>query len=295
MSWQVLISLQVVLVAFATIVTRFLARDRKLAGSGMAITAGWFCFLYLFGLIALTQIGGVDISAFQQFGWRFAGGGLAFALSNILVFYMFVYLDAAIGTILGTLAVIFTVFGASLILRENLSNLQIIGTCLLLISVIYGTLATRHRKDRLTHVKLAIGAAYALGGSIFYSIATINEKSLLSHVSVGSYIFFGWGFEMLGAMLVVLSLQPRSLIILLKPSVLGWTFFLGFLRAVSGLCFMLSLIRSNNAGLVTVISSFKLIIIVLLGAWLLNERSKLPQKLTAAAIAMVALTLLFWY
>jgi drug/metabolite transporter (DMT)-like permease len=294
MSWQVLITIQVVLVAIATVITRYLARDRKIAKAGMAITAGWLLVLYLIGLLAIPVIGGVDFNAFADYGWRFIAGGLAFSISNILFFYMLVYLDAAVGTILGTMSAVFTVFGATLFLHENLSNIQIAGTILLLISVTYGVLASRHVKNRSAHVNLAIGAGYALAASIFYAVAALNEKSLLSQISIGSYVLFGWGCQAIIAISAVGLLQPKSLKVFLKPEILGWTVSLGVLRAVSGFCFMLSLIKSNNVGLVTVISNFKLIIIILLGAWLLKERKKIAQKTIAAAGASAALVLLFW-
>jgi drug/metabolite transporter (DMT)-like permease len=294
MGWQVFISVQLVLVALATIVTRLLARDKRLANSGFAITAGWFVVLYTLGLLALPKIGHIDTSAFHHYGWRFIGGGIAFTLTNIFFFYMLKYLDAAIGTILGTISAIFTVFGAYIFLHENLTDAQIVGTCILIASVIYGSLATRHRKHRAVHINLAIGASYALIGALFYAVAAINEKSLLGHMTTGTYVLFGWGCQTLIAVTAVLLIQPKSLKSLLRPNVAGWTFVLGVLRAVSGYCFMLSLVKSNNVGLVTVISNFKLILIVLLGAWLLNERNKMAQKLIAAAGAMVALSLLFW-
>jgi drug/metabolite transporter (DMT)-like permease len=156
-------------------------------------------------------------------------------------------------------------------------------------------LATRHIKNRSAHRSLIIGAAYALLASILYSIAAVNEKSLLSHVSPGSYIVFGWGWQALTAVSAVALLNPTSLKVLFKPYVAGWALSLGLIRATSGLCFMYSLVKSNNVGLVTVVSNFKLIIIILLGAWILNERKKIQQKMIAAAGATTALILLFWH
>jgi drug/metabolite transporter (DMT)-like permease len=294
MPWQALISLQITLVAFATIITRLLARDKKLAKAGPAITAGWFVVLYAIGLLMLPHIDHVDHSAFTHYHWRFIGGAVAFAATNILFFYTMVYLDAAIGTIIGTISALFTVFGASILLHENLSNLQIAGTWLLLVSVIYGLLATRHMKNKHAHRKLMIGSLLAVIASVFYAIAALNEKALLGHVSIGSYIFYGWGLQMLTAVAVAIIFQPKELKVLLRPYVAGWTLGLGALRAISGLCFMMSLVRSDNVGLVTVISNFKLIIIILLGAWLLGEHTKMTQKLTAALGASIALGMLFW-
>jgi len=295
MSWQIFISIQLVLVAFATIITRLLARDKKIAKAGLVITAAWFAILYAIGLVALPHMGPVDTSAFSSHWLQFVGGGIAFSLMNVMIFYSMVYLEAAIGSIIGTVSAIFTVFGASLILHENLNHLQILGTWLLLISVVYGMLSTRHAKNRQVHRNLAIGVLLSLVASVFYALASLNEKSLLNQISPGTYVLYGWGTQTVAAICLALLVQPKQLKVLLKPNVAGWTVVLGVLRAISGYSFIQSLVKSNNVGLMTVVANFKLILIILLGAWLLQERNKMKQKFIAAAGASVALAMLFWH
>ncbi|HSX18001.1 MAG TPA: DMT family transporter [Candidatus Saccharimonadales bacterium] len=294
MSWQSLILIQAFLTALATIITRVLARDRKTANASMAITASWFILLYICGIAFLPWFGHVHSQSFFHYGWRFVLGGTAFALNNILTYKAFVYLDATIGSILGTIAALFTVIGAALILNEELSVTQAVGAMMLILAIIYGVLATRVKPSKKTHRTLIIGAIYVVAASAFYAVAAVNEKSLLSHVSVGDYIVFGWGWQTIMAVAAALLIQPRAFKLLLRPAVLRWTALLGILRAVSGLCFMLSQIRSNNVALVTVISNFRLIIVVILGFWLLKERQKITQKFIATGAATIALIIIFW-
>lgn len=294
MAWQALILIQAFLTALAVIVTRLLARDKYTAKASLAITAGWFVCLYGVGLLILPHFGNVQLSSLYEYWWRFLLGGLAFALTNAFTYYSLVYLDASVGTIFNTINALFTVFGASILLHENLDSQQLVGAVILLTAIIYTALATRHRPTKVVHRRLIIGLAYAIAAGVFYAIASINEKSLLAHVSVGDFLLFGWFGETVMAVLVVLLLQPGSLKVFKVPRVVGWTAVLGALRAVSGLCFILAIIRSNNVGLMTVISNFRLIIVVLLGVWLLKERQKTYQKLFGSAVAIIALSLMFW-
>lgn len=285
---------QAFLTALATLVTRLLAREKQTATASLAITAGWFVCLYVVGLLMLPHFGQVHLSSLHDYWPRFLLSGVAFALTNAFTYYSLVYLDASVGTIFGTLNALFTVFGASLVLHEDLSSPQLLGAVILLAAIVYTALATRHKPTERVHRNLIIGLVYAVLGAVFYGIASVNQKSLLSHVSVGDLLAFGWFWEMAMAVFIVLLIQPRSLEVLRMPKVAGWTAVLGVLRATSGLCFILAMVRSNNLGLITIISNFRLIIVVLLGYWLLKERKKPLQKLIGSAVAIIALSLMFW-
>lgn len=294
MNWHLLILIQAFLVALAMVITRHLARDKKTVNAGLAISAGWFVVLYICGLAFLPHFGNVHVHNFIHFGWQFAVVGSAFAMTSILTYKMLVYLDAAVGSLLSTISTLFTIIGAALFLHEDLTAIQAVGSGLLLISITYGILATRSKPTKAVHRNLVKGGAYAIAAAVFFAIAAITEKWLLGRVSVGDYLAFGWGWEAFAAVAAVLLLQPKSLKILLQAPVAGWTVILGLLRAISGLCFVLAQIRSNNVALVTVISNFRLIIVVALGFWLLKERQKIAQKLIATAASTASLAVIFW-
>lgn len=294
MDWQSLILVQAVLVAVAMVVTRLLARDKRAKDASLAVTAGWFVALYACGLMMLPFFGNIHLSSLTIYWWRFILGGLAFALTNALTYYSLVYLEVSVGTILSTMSALFTIFGAAIFIHEDLSFKQLLGSAFLLAAIMYTIFATRQKSTKAVHRKLIIGFSFALVSALFYAVASVNEKSLLSHVSVGDYLLFGWFGEMSMAILLVLLIQPRALKLLREPFILRWTLSLGVLRATSGLCFILALIRSNNVALVTVISNFRLIIVVLLGVIFLKERQKIYQKLAGSALATVALSFMFW-
>lgn len=292
MSWQLLILLQAFLVAISMIITRLLARDKKTARASFVVTAGWLVILYICGLAFLPWLGNVHLASLQHYWLRFIIGGTAFASTGIFTYKLLVYLDAAVGSILGSISTVFTVIGAAIFLHEDLSNLQIVGAGLLLLAITYGTLATRHKPSKQVHRNLLLGGAYAVAAGLTYAVAALNEKSLLSHISAGDYMAFGWAWQMLMAVFIALIIQPKEFRLLLRPAVAGWTFALGVLRATSGLCFILAQIRSNNVALVTVVSNFRLIVIIILGYWLLKERTRIVQKLVSASGAIAAMAIM---
>src|SRR5579862_5579498 len=227
MSWQALILGQVVLVAVATIIMRLLARDKKTAKAGLAITASWIVVLYAVGLVAAPFLSHISLMSFHDYWLRFILGGASFALSNIFTYQMLIYLDAAEGTIFGTLSVLFTVLGASMVLHEGLSTPQIIGASFLLVGIAYTTLATRTKPTKAAHRNLIKGFLWAIATAVFYAIASVNEKSLLGFVSVGDYVLFGWLWQMIAALALALLIQPSGFKVIKRRNVFSWVLVLG--------------------------------------------------------------------
>ncbi len=294
MNWQTLILLQSFLVALSLICIRVLGRNKKMANASFVINAGLYVALYAAFLVLLPWFGRVNFNVVHDYWWRFLGGGLAFALTNVCTYKTVVYFDAAIATIIGSVNALFTIIGAALVLKENLSILQALGAVVLLSAITYGVLATRstHGKSDLRSIKL--GVLFALLAGLSFAVAAVNEKSLLGDMSTGSYALFGIGGQFLMSIAIALIIQPKKLYLLLKPKIAGWVLLSGFLRGLGGACFILAEIRSNNVGLVSIISNFKLIFVVLLGWWLLKERNNLSRKAISAAASIAGLAIMLW-
>ena len=294
MGWQELILLGAVLNALGFIALRVLARDKHTANASLVISAGGYIPIYVSILLLLPWLGAVHMQALTTYWYRFALGGLAFALTNIFTYKTLVYFDAAIANIAGSVNALFTVMGAALFLGEDLSFKQVVGATILLLAIAYGVLATYVRKSK-THRQFAkLGVIYALMAGVCYAVAMVNEKSLLEKISIGSYVTFGVGWQLLVMVGMTLIVQRQQLYLLLKPRIAGWTALSGSLRGFGAACVIVTEVKSNNVALAVVISNFRLILVILLGAWLLHESQHLRQKLTAAAAAIAGLTVMFW-
>jgi drug/metabolite transporter (DMT)-like permease len=229
-----------------------------------------------------------------QYWWRFVIGGLAFALTNVCTYKTLVYFDAAIGSIVATVNAIFAVIGASIFLSEDLSLWQLAGALVLLFAVGYALLATHATRKKAVRRSLRLGTTYALLAGLCFAVAAVNEKSLLEQMSIGSYMVYGVGGQCLLAVLLGVAVQPKRLWLLAKPHVAGWSLLSGALRGFGGACFIVAEVRSNNVGLVSVIANFRLIIVILLGAWLLKEHQHLRQKFGAALASIAGMAIMFW-
>jgi drug/metabolite transporter (DMT)-like permease len=293
MNWQELILLNVLFVGVSVIVMRLLARDKRYAGASFVINAGQFVPLWLTGLLLLPALGHIDMHALPQYFWRLAGGGLAFALTYTCTYKSLTYLDAAVGSIFSTLNALFTVGLAAVVLHEDLNVTQLLGGIILTVAVIYTALALRTSKNKISKHDLGYGLAYAVAAGIIYAVAIVNEKSLLHSMSAASYVLFGWGWQALAAVGVAVALQARQVKVLWAPRALALVSCSGVLRGLGGAAFVLAQVRSNNIALVTVISSFKLIVVVALGAWWLREHQKLWQKTIGTVVALIGLSTMF--
>lgn len=294
MSWQILILTQTVLVAASTICLRILARNNKTAKASFAVNAIMYAALYASFLFLVPFLGHVHSYSLSEYWWRFILGGTAFALTNVFTYKTLVYFDAAIASIAGTVNAMFTIILAALILGEKLSKLQFVGSVILIIAICFGILATHAVRKKTVRDKVKLGVIYALLAGMSFSIAAVNEKSLLSHMTIGSYAVYGIGGQFIMSVLTALIIQPKQLLRATKPDVASWSLLAGVLRGFGGACFIFAEVKSNNVALVSVIANFKLIIVILLGWWLLNERGHIARKLVSALIAISGLVVMFW-
>jgi drug/metabolite transporter (DMT)-like permease len=125
--WQAAILLQTVLVGAGLIALRVLARTKEAGRASFVISAGMYVVLYASMLLVVPWFGHVQPAVVRQYWWRFVGGGMAFALTNVCTYKTLVYFDAVVVAIAGTVNAVFAVIGASLFLDENLSWLQLGG------------------------------------------------------------------------------------------------------------------------------------------------------------------------
>lgn len=293
MSWQALILGNSILVAVSILAIRAIAREKYAARSGLIVSASQTLVQYVAILLLLPFIGVINFAGFSQYWPWFLGGGLAFAFGHFFTYKLLSYLDAGLSSLLSTLYVPFTLLFAALVLHEKLNIAQAAGGIVLLIGVAYGLLIARDSRHHTVKRPWLWGLLFALLASVFFAAALVNEKYLLGHMSIATYIALGWACQVIASYAIVYK-NFRQIKIFRRTNILYLTLIAGVARALSGFMFVSSQVKSNNIALVAVSSNFRLIIIILLGAWLLRERRKLPQKLFAAAISIIGLAIIFW-
>ncbi|MBX4201406.1 DMT family transporter [Candidatus Saccharibacteria bacterium] len=295
MSWQVLIILQTVIIAFSTISIRALTRQKSLSNSVLALN-GIQSVVYYVGILCLLPfIGSIQFGKIHEFLPFLVAAGLLLAGSNACGFKVLSHLDAGFGTILGTLGAVFTIIFAAIVLGEELNLTQAIGSVILLLGVCYGLLIARqHHKGKKNHRAWLWGLIFAVFSGLFIALALVDEKYLLGHMNGPTLMFYAVGFQMLGSLLLGAMFEPKGYRLIKNKSVMRLNILGGSFRSVSAVLFIIALVKSNNVALVGVIEQFKLVVIIILAALILKERDRLGQKLMAACVAILGLVIIFW-
>jgi drug/metabolite transporter (DMT)-like permease len=207
-----------------------------------------------------------------------------------------VYMESAIVSVITTISALFTFLIAAVVFGERLSPYQLLGSMLLLPAIWYVLhLASKERQGIHVHSRAWLrGLGYAITASWCFAIGFVLEKYALNHVSIPTYIGVGWGFQLLSSWALLLIFRRHTLKLLKDPTITMLAMRLGALRGTAGFLFLLALVRSNNVTLMAVISNFRIIVVAILAGLLLKERDHYTEKLAAAAVAFVALGIIFW-
>lgn len=299
MNWQVLVLLQALFSALHIIQARGLARAKYGRKAALPVNAVAFTVLYVGGLVVLPVIGNVELSEFLDAWYWYVASALMFNLSFLFLYKASEHLESATVSVLATSSALYTLVIAGIVFNERLTPLQLIGSSILLPCIWYvASLARKqHRLFSITDFKNKSwlkGLGFILLASLWLSLGHIIEKHIFQTSSVGSYVAFGWLIEMMMAWGLVLAFGWKQRHVLENKKVMAGALRMGLLRIGMGLSFIYALTISNNVTLLTVIANFRIIIVAVLAGWLLGERRFYYRKLAAAAVSVLALSIIFW-
>jgi drug/metabolite transporter (DMT)-like permease len=189
-------------------------------------------------------------------------------------------LEAGVFAILYNLRIIFTTVLGILFLNEDIVPLQILGGIFIFLAVL--TVKQKGRK-KTTHR----GIEWGLAASVIISVLNLFEKDLINDIGFLGYMV---PVTLLAAAFMWTVLIARGQRVRLAYLRETKTINLMVLRAMSAYGFTLAF---NAGGLLSVsnyISSLGVIVTILLGAWLLQERDYMGRKLAATGLAVIGLT-----
>jgi drug/metabolite transporter (DMT)-like permease len=299
MNWQVLVLFQAFFSALHILQGRSMARKHVGERTTLPVNAVAFTVMWLGGLFVLPAIGDVQVKDFMRDWQLYAGAAFSFSVALALLFRASSHLESATVSVLGTSSAIFTLILAGIIYDERLTAWQLAGSALLLPCIWYIALLARkhHRmlkmKD-LKNISWLRGIGLVLLSSLAMSVGHLIEKRIFDTSSVGSYMAFGWLLEVMFAWAFVLLFSYRRIQVLRQTDVMWGAAKLGLLRIGVGLCFFYAIKAQENISLLTIIVNFRIIIVAVLAGWLLNERKFYYRKMAAAALSVVALSIVFW-
>lgn len=248
-------------------------------------------FFYLFLLYPLGLIIALISSPDLNVGWfnllLLLAGGIGFPLGNFLAFRASKTIDAGIYTILTNIIPIVTIITAWFFLDEGLTERQLLGAAIVLLSTfLITTPLIEHRtKSRSSSLATAIAAVIIIGLAVTY------ERYMLTRVDFGAYLIFGWGAQV--AWMVGIAWPQRKYLKLFRRRDFAFPAYMyGLSSALKGVCFVSSLKLSGNASLVSAFSSFVTVLVVLAAYFFLRETQWLWLKIFSAAIGIIGMIIL---
>jgi drug/metabolite transporter (DMT)-like permease len=275
--------------ALFAIVSRKLAP--QLPHAYFQVNAIVISLMYIAGLIWAGIAGGVQVSLLWQWLPWLLAGGVAFAMTNAISFKVFQHVDAAIATLLSTFNIIAAIAISTMVIHEGLTwrtasgALLIMGASWLVLSAHVGK-QERH--------SWTIGLALSVLAAVFFGMATVNEKFLLNNMNLSSYLVWGWGAQVLTAIMLSLLISRRGFREIARQKPYRLLGAAGAIRAVSGLAFVLALVVIDNLAVVSALSGLKVILAAAFGLLFLGEGQFATRKLLAAAMAAIGIAVMFW-
>jgi drug/metabolite transporter (DMT)-like permease len=296
MTWQIFILLHALFSALGTLQFRAIARVKSSRNSGLVVNAVSFSALYICGLLILPLLGTVSSAEFLNNWQIFVVAALFFDAALFLMFKSFTHLDSATGSVLGTSSALFVVIMASVFFGERFSVGQLVGVALLVPCIFYVLLLARkhHRLLNFKDISWIHGFWLMIASCLCLAFAHILEKDILTRTNIATYVAYGWLLQAIGAWVLYLLFGQHAKKAFKDYKLIRSALQLGVLRAATGIFFVFALVESNSVSLVTVIANFRIIIVAVLAGWLLSERKFYYKKLAAAAISVVALSIIFW-
>ncbi|HET6924763.1 MAG TPA: EamA family transporter [Candidatus Saccharimonadales bacterium] len=293
MNWQTLAILQTIPAAAQVLMWRHIARGKR-KFKAATINALTLLELWVCATVLAVCLGGIHLAQIRPYVGLMLLSGLAYAASTIFMYKSLEHLAAGIFSILQTSVTLFTIVLSFTFLHTTFRGSQWVGAAVLMLTI-WTTLwlASKENKHLEKAAKWQTGVGYCLASALTLAIGLTMEKYMLSHVGTATYLVFGNGLQLVGAVVIAVAIDRGQGLTQLKKNknVMSWLLGSGIMRGLAGVLFILAQVGSNNVALVSVIANFKIIIIAIFGALILREHKYFFHKLTTASLAVVGLAL----
>lgn len=283
--WQLFIVGYFIFGAASYLLRRVLAK--KLSEHNRLINAIFFLFFLAPTAVILSLFFPHDLDIGITNLLIIFGGSIIWPLLGIVSFRANKDVDVGIFAIISNLSPLFTLAIALTLLNERLSVLQFIGIGLLVVSGIVA--ASSHLKHNRASMQ---GILFCLLSAVILGVAVAFESFMLHRIDFGAYLIYGWGSQVVWS--VILAAKDfRKLPALLthadtKKILFAWSAS-SSLRSVA---FISALKISGSAALISAITDFMSVVIVIAGYIFLHERGHMVQKVSGAIVGLVGLLLI---
>ena len=282
MSWQLLISISILLFSFNGLFHRTLMKEEN--SDPIAQT------------IAFYGLGGIFIILLLAFRGGFQYQPILHNIPLILVYTVFATAAPvlafkalkSIGTsensILSSSARLWVVLGAFFFLHEPFSMQKIVGT----VVILGGIIISQWRKEKIDINK---GMFYALIAAVAYAIAETISYDLLRSFNVLSYSVLSCFLPVI-ALIILMPRSLRKLSFYRKPSRAINISIVSVNDTIGTVCVFLAYQVGRNAAQIGPLLATQTILSVILAILILKERDHMVNKIIGAVVVVIGVVLL---
>ena len=251
----------------------------------LMIPAGVFVSLYSFIFLE------VDLAVSVQILPYLAITIPCFVIGSVLSIKALQYMEASLYTIVDQIIILASLVAAAwLLLGETLYGWQWLGLACLGIGI-----ATTRFSAGAKHLGLSKGLIYTALGASLIGIGLVVDKIILNQAGLATFLFTAPSLVSLGALLFYLAWQKwHQLPFWPARQLIHWPALItaSALGVISLYVYLISLDRIDNIAYLNAMTSFTLILAVVLEMIVLKELSNLRVKLIGSSLAVVGLFLL---
>ncbi len=281
MNWFSYVLLAVAAYSVFYILTRVFLKEKNSDTIAYAIVFNFICAI-LISVVSLKN--GFILPDIKEYYLNFGLMAVVYTASQVLVFKASKTIGASDLIIFSATRALWTIGAALLFLGETLNTPKVIGTILVLFSVLY----ISAEKKR---IKLNKGHIYALLAAFCIGIGFVNDAYILRNADAVSYGALAFIFPALLTLIVF----PRSALKLkyyLNLGILMKIFLLGIFYSIGLIASYLAYQAGGSASQIVPIGQSVVIVTVTLSILFLGERENLLKKLIAAILVSIGVLLL---
>jgi drug/metabolite transporter (DMT)-like permease len=191
------------------------------------------------------------------------------------------HVEAGVTSLVSNIYTPFAIIGATLFLGEALTTQQILGTVLLLIGIVI--VSKKHHTGTFRFDKYFVLMA---GSGVMLGVLLVTERALQVETGLAAATLLSWWSQLIALGILVLITKSKSSY---SYKDIGITGSLRFLQALS---WVILVYVVGNLSVVSSITTFKVVLMFILGAVFLHEREDLPRKIFGSVVALAGLLLM---
>jgi len=282
MTWQVLISVSILLNAISVLLQRVLLKNDETEPISFSIFFQ-IGVAVVIGVLVIIMQGGIPLPEMGNVLWSLFAMTILYAVANIFIFKSLKTTEASRFTVIFASKTLFAIVASTLFFREGLDISQWLGAILIIVGVI--TVSYQNTKSNLNK-----GDLFALTAAVLFGLANTNDRFLVKFFDPYSYVVLGF---LLPGVLIALMYPKKipNMKVYFKKIFIYKMVLLCLLYGLSAVTFFAALQTAPNASQVFSISPFGAVVTVVLSIIILKERDALSRKLLGAILSLSGLLL----